>query len=417
MTKNKILFVDDDPDILALLRVKLSSMHHEWDMHFAEGGHQALNFLQQCPFDVIVSDLIMPGIGGIALLNSVMKYHPRTIRIVLSGASDEEIKLKSAGSSHQFLAKPINIAELKSTIVRTLTLRDQLGNKALKDLVAKTSSLPRLSSIYLELIKKIQSPDSKLSTIGTIISKDVGMTAKMLQLVNSAYFGLPTRVSSVQHAARLLGLQTIKALVLKHDVFSQFEHVDMGTFSLRALMEHSQIVGSFARLITKNESPQGSLVDDAFLSGMLHDVGKIVLAKNFPKQYGKARGLAKHSTTPLWQIEQEIFGACHADVGAYLLSLWRLPNSIVEAVAFHHQPRRCSHQRFSPLTAVHLANVLEERGTKEHATIQKLKAKKIDSEYSDALGLNEKIETWIEICDRAREDENKRRVNNTPSVN
>ncbi|MCH7534772.1 MAG: HDOD domain-containing protein [Bacteroidetes bacterium] len=142
-----------------------------------------------------------------------------------------------------------------------------MGNKVLRDLVARMSSLPRLSSLYLELIKEIQSPDSKLSTIGTIISKDVGMTAKILQLVNSAHFGLPTRVSSAQHAARLLGLETIKALVLTHDVFSQFEHINLGSFSLSALMEHSQKVGSFARLITKNENPEESLVNDAFISG------------------------------------------------------------------------------------------------------------------------------------------------------
>ena len=407
-TKNKILFVDDDTEILALLKAKLSPMQYEWDIHLAEGGRPAIALLQRSTFDVIVSDLLMPGIDGISLLNAVMKKYPSTIRIVLSGASDEEIKLKSVNQSHQFLAKPIEIVELKSTILRALTLRGQLTNKTLTDLVGKISSLPRLSSLYLELIKEVQSPDSKLSTIGAIISKDVGMTAKILQLVNSSYFGIRTRVSSTQHAARLLGVETIKILVLTHDVFSKYEHINLGSFSLSTLMEHSQKVGLFARLITKNENSEESLVNDALVSGMLHDVGKIVLAKNFPKQYSKIQESAKHYTTPLWQIEEETFGASHAEVGAYLLSLWRLPSPVIEAVAYHHQPTRCSHQMFSPLTSVHVANVLEHKGLKQQTGINKHKARKIDDEYLNALGLTENLESWREICIKAEQDENKR---------
>ncbi len=402
--EKSILFVDDDTDLLALLKVKLVPMQSEWDMHFAEGGRQALTLLQRGPFDVIVSSLLMPEIDGISLLNAVMKKYPNTIRIVLSGASDKETKLKSAGASHQFLAKPLNTAELKSTIQQATSLTDLLNNNTLKQAVKKIVSLPSLSSLYIELVKELQSPDSKLSTIGTIIAKDAAMTAKILQLVNSAYFGLRTRVSNIKHAARLLGLNTIKALALTHDVFSQFERINLQSISLRTFMEHSQKVGSLARLITKNENPEESLVNDAFISGMLHDVGKIILAKNFPKQYTKIQELTRYETNPLWKIEQETFGVSHAETGAYLLSLWHLPNPVIEAVAFHHQPTKCSHQMFSPLTAVHAANVLAE---KEQDRIQKMKAKKIDSEYLSNLRLTKHLESWQEIWDKVKLDGNK----------
>jgi len=395
---NRILFVDDDIDILRLLKNGLKSMQDEWEMHFAEGGREAIALMQQGCFDVLITDLLMPELDGISLLNTVMKKYPNTIRFVLSGASDQEIKLKSVNRSHQLLDKSIAMAELKSMILQALAVRDLLDNESLKQVVAKISSLPRLSSTYLELVKEIQSPDSKLSTIGTIISKDVGMTSKILQLVNSAYFGMRARVSSVQHAARLLGIETIKTLVLTHDVFSQFEHMNLERFSLSALMEHSQKVGSYAKLITKNENPNESLVNDAFLSGMLHDMGKMILAQNFPKQYSNIQYLADHSTAPLWQLEQETFGTTHAEVGAYLLSLWRLPNPVIEAVAFHHQPTRCSHQMFSPLTAVHVANVLTQGDLKEQTGT---KAKKIDNEYLNTLDFADKLESWRDLCTKA----------------
>ena len=115
---NRILFVDDDIDILRLLKNGLKSMQDEWDMHFAEGGREAIALMQQGPFDVLITDLLMPELDGISLLNAVMKKYPNTIRFVLSGASDQEIRLKSVNRSHQLLNKSIAMAELKSMILQ-----------------------------------------------------------------------------------------------------------------------------------------------------------------------------------------------------------------------------------------------------------------------------------------------------------
>lgn len=170
-------------------------------------------------------------------------------------------------------------------------------------------------------------------------------------------------------------------------------------------MEHSQKVGLFARLITKNENPEESLVNDAFISGMLHDVGKIVLARNFSKQYDEIQHQAKFVGEPAWQYERETFGATHAEVGAYLLGLWRLPNPVIEAVAFHHQPTSSSHKMFSPLTAVHVANVLDQE---EPSVQRKFKANQIDADYLNTLGLTEKLDTWRELCSKAERERDKK---------
>lgn len=400
-SKKRVLFVDDETALLSSLQKNFSSMRETWEMQFADGGREALMLLDRSPMDVIVTDLLMPDMDGIELLSMVMKEHPNTIRIVLSDEAGRATKIKSVAASHQFVSKPLMPDELKSVILRALALRDLLGSRTLQDLVGRIEALPRLSSLYLELIEEIQSTDCRLSAVGTIISKDIGLTAKILQLVNSAYFSLPTRVSNTQHAARLLGQETLRALVLTYDVFSRFEKTNLKGVCLTELMEHSQKVGSFARLITKNENPEESLVNDAFVAGMLHDVGILVLASNFPKQFAKLRDMAKYATTTIWEAEEETFGASHSEVGAYLLGLWRLPNPVVEAVAFHHQPAKCSHRFFSPLTSVHVADVLEQG---EVTGIQKLKAKKIDEDYLNSLGLFEQIQPWREICEKAESE-------------
>lgn len=396
----RILFVDDDPDILALLKVKLKPLQEHWEMHFASGGREALMLLGNQTFDAVISDLLMPDVDGLTLLNAITKKYPKTIRFVLSGTSDKEMKLKSSQTSHEFLSKPIRIQEVVTAIQRAFNLQNLLDNETLKSLAARMTSLPSLPTVYMELVKETQSPDAKLSSIGAIISKDAGMTTKLLQLVNSAHFGLRQPVSDIGHAARMLGLDTIKSMVLSHKVFAQFEQIKSQGLSLRKLMNHSLKVGSLGRLIAKHEKVSQQIVNDTYIAGVLHDVGKLVLIKNFPKKYGSLLETAKYENDVLWNVERETFGATHAEVGAYLLGQWRLPNPVVEAVAFHHEPGKCIHDTFTPLTAIHVANILEQQLEQKTVLDQ---AHKIDVEYLSKLELGDMVDEWTDVCQEAFE--------------
>jgi HD-like signal output (HDOD) protein len=369
-------------------------LRNEWETAYAGNGQEALDLLAQSPFDVIVSDMRMPGMDGAQLLNEVKQRYPHVVRIILSGHSDQQSLLRSVGVAHQYLSKPCDADTLKNTVARACGLRELLADKTLIELVAQMNSLPSLPSLYAEVMQELQSPDGSLQKVGQIISKDVGMSAKILQLVNSAFFGLRRHVSSPSEAAVFLGVDTVRALVLSVNIFSQFDRTKLKNFSIDRLWTHSNVTGVLAKHIAKAEGAEPKTVDHAFTAGLLHDVGKLVLAANLPDQYSQTLALARAQKMPLSEVERETLGATHAEVGAYLLGLWGLPDPIVEAVAYHAHPRRCPDHKFSPLTAVHVANALEHEARVINADEV---APAWEREYLSELGLTHRLDAWRDI--------------------
>jgi len=400
--KKRLLFVDDEPRVLDGIRRMLRPMHHEWDISFAGSGQEALDAAAAEPFDVIVSDMRMPGMDGAALLNEVRKQYPQTARIALSGQTKKEDILRAVGPVHQFLSKPCDAETLTATISRALALRDLLADERLRALLSQMDSLPVLPSLYDELLEELESPDASVNVVERIVSQDIGMSAKILQLVNSAFFGVRQHVSTPGQAVALLGLDTVKALVLSMNVFSQFEGRSVKGLSLDALWGHSMNVAGFAKTIARAENAESKTADHAFVAGLLHDVGKLAFAAKLPAEYVKILSLAASNGTTLYETERETFGATHAELGAYLLGLWGFSDAIVEALAFHHEPARCSAREFSTLTAVHVANALEHAAGTEGVTSA---ASSLDQDYVTELGVAERLPQWQRLCREAIEKE------------
>lgn len=388
----QILFVDDEPKILDGLKRSLRSMRNEWDMTFAIGGQEALKILEQASFDVAVSDMRMPGMDGAQLLNEVRRRYPHVVRIILSGHSDQAMIYNSISATHQFLAKPCEVDQLKATIHRACALRDVLTNDSLRGLVAGMRTIPSLPNLFAEIKKEAESETSSLKAIGAIIEKDIGMTAKILQLVNSAYFGVRGSVSTVEQAVSFLGLDTIQALVLSVHVFSQFPKDSAATFQIESLWAESMGTGALARVIAKAEGRPPLEVEQAYTAGVLHDVGTLVLAANVADRFSAVLAKASTGGMPDWEAEQSEFGATHAEVGAYLLGLWGLSDPIVEAVAYHHRPGDCvGGVGFSPLTAVHVAKALYQEQVAQSSGHS---SARIDPVYLDRLHLTERLPAW-----------------------
>lgn len=387
--KPRILFVDDEALVLQGLRRMLRTMHEEWEMEFIDSGPHALERMAQTAFDVVVSDMCMPGMNGAQLLNEVMKRHPKTVRIILSGHADQQLIMQCVGSTHQYLAKPCEPEILKATIGRASALETSLRNGNLKKLVSQMDRLPSLPSLYVEIIEKLNEAHTSVEQIGRIVAKDIGMTAQILKLVNSAFFGLRRQVSSATEAVSYLGVETIKSLVLSVHSFSQMEEAIPGELSLQMLRNHSLQVADAARAIVLAENSDKKFVDEAFLAGMLHDTGKLVLLANFSKQCQEVSQLKRVNRVDGVAAEEQVFGANHADVGGYLLGLWGLPVPVVEAIAFHHYPGRSHGRHFSPLTAVHLANALV-----NEQQISNGPSTRIDSDYVAQLGLSGRLPLW-----------------------
>ena len=392
----RVFFVDDAPEILKHLQRTLAPMQSEWTIEFFPSAKSALAAICQAPCDVVVSDMTMPGMDGAQFLTEVRKVSPQAIRIILSGDQSPVNYLRSASVAHRFLQKPVDAEVLKANIAQAEALRAVLANPALRTLVSEIKALPSLPSIYQDLMQEMQSPQASLKKASRIVAKDLGMVTKILQLVNSAFFGLRTHVSDPEQAVALLGFETIKSLVLSSQVFAQFDQNRLPGFSLDALWRHAMLTATCARRIAKDTGASQPVIDEAFTAALLHDVGVLVLVANKPDDYVRVLELMRANQVPDWAAERDIFGADHAHVGAYLLGIWGLGDGIVEAVAFHQHPADYNASGFQALTAVHVANAFAE--AQASADVATGDALNLDQSYLTRENLLSSIPHWRELC-------------------
>lgn len=392
----RVLFVDDAPEILKHLQRTLAPMQVEWTMEFFSSAKSALTALSGSACDVVVSDMTMPGMDGAQFLAEVRKVSPQTIRIVLSADQSPVNYLRSASVAHRFLQKPVDVKTLTAVIAQAEALRTVLANPALRTLVSEIKSLPSLPSIYQDLMQEMQGPQASLKKASRIVAKDLGMVTKILQLVNSAFFGLRTHVSDPEQAVALLGFDTIKSLVLSSQVFAQFDQARLPAFSLEELWRHAMQTATCARHIAKDAGASQAVIDEAFTAGLLHDVGVLVLVANKPDEYARVLDMMQAKQMPDWAAEREIFGADHAHVGAYLLGIWGLGDGIIEAVAFHQHPGDYMAAGFQAVTAVHVGNALAEMQGSAHADAADLAG--LDQAYLARENFVVNIPHWRELC-------------------
>ncbi len=383
----RVLFVDDEQNVLEGLQRMLRPMRREWEMSFAADGPAALALSAERSFDVIVTDMRMPGMDGAQLLAEVMRLYPRTVRIILSGHSDHDMIMKSVGAAHQFLSKPCDPDIVKETICRACALRELLTNGKLELLVSEMKSLPSVPSLYMELMKELETGDPSIKNVSQIISRDPGMTAKILQLVNSAFFGLRRRIASAADAVSLLGLDMTRTLVLSIQIFSEFEAACARQLPVEAIWSHSLRVAALAQAIARAETSDTEMAQAAFTAGLLHEVGRLILAHRLGDRYRQVLAAIECDPIPVATAERNVFGAAHPEVGAYLLGLWGLPHSIVEAVAFYDNPSHSNATHFDALTAVHIADCLVSAETRPEAT-------PLDMSYLETAGVAGNKSTW-----------------------
>jgi len=351
----RVLFVDDEFHNLDGLRRIMRPMRDEWDMAFASSGELALELMAASPFDVIVSDMRMPGMDGAQLLTHVRELYPQVVRIVLSGHTEIATALRVVPVAHQFLAKPCDAEMLRVAIERASHLLALLNDESLRSYVGALGDLPALPRTYAELTQALEDPESSLPRIAGIVEQDQGISAKILQLVNSAFFGSPHIVTDIQTAVSYLGINTLKCLVLSVEIFRIFDsEPTLPGFSPEDLQQHAQLT---AHIIGRLPVPK-HIADLALASAMLHDIGKLIEAWALPGRFAEFLGEAVSTGRPLYEVEQAAFGFSHAEIGAYLLGIWGLPYAVVETVALHHAPNRVPHPSFDAPAAVYVANIL-----------------------------------------------------------
>jgi HD-like signal output (HDOD) protein len=360
--KPKLLFVDDEDNILRGIARMLRGKRSAWDMSFAASGAIALDMMaKDGPPTLLVTDMRMPGMDGAELLVKVRALYPKTIRFVLSGFAEREAILKTIGPSHRYLAKPCDENILTQSIENSLKLRALMHGSTLETKVAGMSFVPSPPKIYADILTELASEFSSADSLGEKIEQDVGISAQLLKLTNSAYFNLPSRCATIKQAINFLGFDNVRAAVLMAGVFDQFRDLTPAMVRLvESVSRHSLGLGALAKALAKADGLSSELVDQAFCAGILAHIGTVVLA-----------------------------------AGAYLLGLWGFNDSIVEAIAHHHRPSVYTGTPAPILTALHAAQFL----ARTHSTNaqQRVNLEGLDTEYIEAAGGSARLQEWQKV--------------------
>jgi putative nucleotidyltransferase with HDIG domain len=391
----RVLIVDNDRRLLEELEAALRVAPGEWSVVCVKTAAEGFERLAAQPFDVVAAKIGVPDLDAGAFLDDVAGRQPRVIRFLLSDTFGRAMLELAGSTSHQHLAKPLQASAVFARLDRTLRLGAILTDPILQSLVSRLKSVPSPPPIYLSMMNELRRDEASPQKVGELVARDGGMSAKILQLVNSPFFGLRMRVAEPAHAVQLLGLETIRALVLSTHVFEQLDLRTVTRFRIGKVWRHSLASASCARIVARALGLSADEAAEAFTAALLHDIGKLVLAGSLSDDYGVVVDQADADHAAAWTVERDMLGATHADVGAYLLGLWGLPDPIVEAVAWHHRPSQCAAQAVCPLTAVHAADAIEHRlhpcdaagGTMEP-----------DADYLTGLELTAAFPAWTAAC-------------------
>lgn len=356
--KTSILFIDNDEKTIKELVRNVVPLQDDYDVFFAENGERGLQILANNKIDIVFSSTNITLPSGSNILKEIKRLFPEVIRFGLVSSVEAQNVAPLSQYVHQFVPPPYTAGNIRERIERTLHLQSILKNEKVKELVQNTTSLPSLPELYIQIEQEISKPDFSLNKIGNLISKDPNLTAKILQIVNSAHFGLQREVTNINYALSYLGVNVIKSLIFYIHLFSNFKVTPENRKYLEQFWKHSLVVGSNSLHTAQKFFSDKAFTDMAYTAGVLHDVGKFVLLNTYTYPQNVIV-LSEQKGYYNLDAEFEIYQCTHAEIGAYLLGLWGFPLTIVEAVAYHHNPSQLNKSAVNLATILHIADFIQ----------------------------------------------------------
>jgi HD-like signal output (HDOD) protein len=393
--KRCILMVGGPATGLQEVRRELADLVPDWECVHVPHGLAAVDQLTRRNVDAVVADLRIPDLTGLQLLNQVMAQWPQVHRVILADLGDVDALLRCVGGVHQFLALPCEAERLKVVLERAFILDLLLPNQTVRQLLGRLPALPSAPAPYHAVVAELEA--GRLEAAAQLIAQDPPLAAKILQLANSAAYGPPLDEADPATAARELGLQNLRGMILLAHTASTFRETEGGPEFADRFMRHARRTSRLARRLAELEGAPGELVMQAATAGLLHDLGWLMLVVNLPEQCQEVTRRMRGEGWQRWEAEQQVLGATHAEVGGSLLGIWGLPMPLVEAVALHHHPAQFFSHRFSPLAAVHIANALEDAASLDQAMAR------LEASYLEELGLRAGPADWW-ACRQALEE-------------
>lgn len=378
--RRHVLFVDDEPSVLRAIERALRRQSSRWSMSFVAGAEQALDELAERPVDVVVSDLTMPGMDGVELFARVRTLYPDTVRILMSGNASGQASMCAVPVAHQFLGKPWDLLALVDRLERIFELRAMLANTAVRTLVTHMPCIPSVPERFAQLGNLLSGPAARLDEAVAIVARDPGLSAQLLHVTAFAHVTPDRPAASIPEAVRTVGKKQLETLALIGGVFGSTDDRPLPPgFAVEREMCHAVLVGKLTAAICGDD-------ELGYAAGLLHDVGKLVCATQLPTEYEAIAAEAAERGAPIEEIETDVFGVSHAEIGGYLLGLWGLPRALVSAVSFHHDPLRAGRDGIGATAATHIASALVDEACGGDAVL--------DPDLVEALGAAAQLPTW-----------------------
>lgn len=402
MSGRNILFVDDSPNVLNGIQRQFRAYRGQWQLFFASSGPDALKLMEQQPIDLIISDMMMPDMRGDELLTIVSEKYPGTVRMILSGYADEESLKRGLEVAHQHLSKPCSADTLRETIGQIFKIQACLKNRALIAELGDASQLPSLPKIYQELSRAIDNENTTNEEIADIFSKDMVLSAKLLHLVNSPYFGLRRIVSNLADAIAMVGIKRLNNLVLSVHVKQAFPVTDINTERyMEYLWQDAGRVAELARQIAISEEQKDDRPDQAYLGGLLHNLGLLIFLSRAGDKLKMLMDQVKNTDIPVSELETAIFGFNRSEAAAYILTLWKIPPRIIEAILLQNNPSDTDYDGVNALTAVHVAGCLLKPSVMQNHN--RLFDMALDETYLRRIGKWERMPIWQSLAGKVIE--------------
>ncbi len=398
MTRTDILYLGADEQVMRTIQQLTTHPGGEFNgiCHWDE-IRSTRDLVSDSTVAVLV-DCTANATTNLDVVGRLAKDHPSVVRFAVVAPDDRQTMLLLIDRVHQVVRPDVSAGRLVNQVRSAMNLRRLMSNDQLEARIASIDSLPSLPDSYTRIVGALRNPDISTHTVADLISADPAITAKLLQVVNSAYFGLSRQVTSVNHAVNLVGVNTIQSLVLASSVFDEFQDLKIPRSSIEEIFSRSIAVGSKARLLAHAFDFDPYAAENTLIGGMLHDIGRLIMARYFAEDFIEAIRMAEEERVPFHEAADRLLGASDAVMGGYLLSLWGLSDPIIEAVAMRYSPRLIPTPVIGPLTAVHLAWAID---ADERHKVKIETDSFIDLEYLGMLGLDSQVEALRGFCSGA----------------
>ena len=390
--KRSIYVVDDEELVLKMTVLIVRSMDHDWEVTGFLDPLSALEAVKARAPDAVLTDQMMPTMLGNQMLEQVRVVSPTTIRLLMSGSFDP-CNVTPITLAHQTIAKPFEAAEMQDLIRRSFAAQKRVIDQGLQSMMTSIRSIPSLPQTHHALRAQLESAGNTSTSIACLIGANPGLSVKVLQLANSSLFKPDYQVTSLIEALHCLGIETITAIVLSQSVFRNYESLKHREIDLRRVKGHCWETACLAQHLCREKKLPKKTGEEAFLAGLLHEVGRFMLADNFPEQFGAACDEARQSKIPLAVCLRRVFQATSSQMSAYVLDLWGCPGPVIHSILFQDNPEKDQTPGFSMTSALYAADHLASRKSPPDS----FALEEWNTSYLQAIGCAEDIPTWEKL--------------------